>query len=155
MRLRLALFFATAFAGLPSAPAGAAYPYTEGLVRDCANHARRAHGLRPLARSVALDRAARLHARNMARYRFFAHQDPFGRGPAQRAALFDPARRLVAVGENIAFGFTTAGAACSGWLASPDHRANLLDPRYTSIGAGVWLGSRRAPYYVQDFAIAR
>jgi uncharacterized protein YkwD len=154
MRLRLSLL-AVALLALPAAPARAAYPATEAALRQCANDARRAHGLRPLARSGALDRAARLHARDMARYRFFDHQDPFGRGPAERVALFDPGRRLVAVGENIAFGYPSAGATCRGWLSSPGHRRNLLDARYTSVGAGVWRSGGGARYFVQDFAIQR
>jgi uncharacterized protein YkwD len=154
MRLRLSLLV-VALVALAAAPARAAYPSTEAAVRKCANDARRAHGLRPLARTAALDRAARLHARNMARYRFFDHRDPFGRGPAERVALFDPGHRLVAVGENIAFGYPSAAAACRGWLGSPGHRRNILDGRYARIGAGVWRGAGGARYYVQDFAIQR
>jgi uncharacterized protein YkwD len=35
-------------------------------------------------------------------------------------------------GTNLAWGFPTAAGAVSAWMASPGHRANILDPRYTS-----------------------
>jgi uncharacterized protein YkwD len=152
MRRRLALLALTAALVLPAA-AEAAFPGTEAAVRNCANQVRRAHGLRPLVDSPTLDRAARTHARNMARLRFFSHTDPWGRGPEERVAPFDPGGHLILIGENIAAGYRTAGAACRAWLASPGHRENLLDRRYSRIGAGVWRASNGTPYYVQDFAV--
>jgi uncharacterized protein YkwD len=92
----------------------------------------------------------------MARFGFFDHQDPWGRGPVERVRLYDPGRTIgFPIGENIAMGYRTAAAACRGWLASPGHRANILGRGYTRIGAGVWRSSRGVPFYVQVFGVRR
>ncbi len=44
--------------------------------------------------------------------------------------------RLQAMGENVAFGYVGGAAATQGWLRSPAHRANLLEPAHTHIGVG-------------------
>ena len=57
------------------------------------------------------------------------------------------------VGENIAAGFDSTGATCRGWMNSPGHRANILRPSFTRVGAGYASGeSEYGRYYVQVFA---
>jgi uncharacterized protein YkwD len=51
-------------------------------------------------------------------------------------------------GENIAEGFYSAAAVMAAWLASPGHRANILDCRFRSIGVGQ---ASAGGYWVQDF----
>jgi uncharacterized protein YkwD len=126
----------------------------EHAVRACANRSRRAAGLEGLRASGALAKAARLHARNMAVHGFFDHVDPQGRGPAERVAIFDSGNEFAFVGENIAAGYASARAACVGWMNSPGHRANILDPDYTHVGAGFARGGPYGRYYVQVFARA-
>jgi uncharacterized protein YkwD len=55
-------------------------------------------------------------------------------------------------GENIFGGPRNPLAACRGWMASPGHRDNILDPSYTQIGAGYARGGRYRTYWVQVFA---
>jgi uncharacterized protein YkwD len=119
-----------------------------GLVA-CANRERRKRGIAPLKGSSVLARAARYHARNMARYDFFDHVDPWGRDPGDRVALFDD--RPWAVGENIAAGTRSAAATCRLWMHSRGHRQNILDPDYQYIGGGYARGGSYGRYYVQDF----
>jgi hypothetical protein len=125
----------------------------EVLVRRCVNKARTDRGLAALVDSPILDRAARLHARNMVRWHFFGHTDPLGRGPDGRVAKFDPTGMFDGVGENIARAYSSVRAACAGWLSSPGHRENILDPDYTHIGGG-YARSEHQRLYVQDFGIA-
>jgi uncharacterized protein YkwD len=154
--LVLALCLPGGAAAATRAGSAAGFPRTEAAVRTCANAARRAQGLRPLLPDLVLDRAARLQARNMARFGFFDHQDPWGRGPVERVRLYDPGRTIgFPIGENIAMGYPTASAACRGWLGSPGHRANILGRGYTRIGAGVWRSARGARFYVQVFGVRR
>jgi uncharacterized protein YkwD len=40
------------------------------------------------------------------------------------------------VGENLSRGYADAQATVDGWMASPGHRANILNPAYTRIGVG-------------------
>jgi uncharacterized protein YkwD len=118
------------------------------LVADI-NQTRAQQGLPPVTVDGLLTKAALLHAQDMARRRFFGHFTPDG------ASLPD---RLDAVGfhwsvaaENIALDEDESHANAA-LLQSPDHRANILDPRVQKIGVaalGVGVG---AALYVEDFA---
>ena len=105
----------------------------------CTNARRARNGREPLKVASALRRAARLHARNMARHGFFDHTDHRGRGPAERVALFNPKLRLRAISENIAAGQRSAAAACTSWMNSPGHRRNILG-NHNRVGLGFWPG---------------
>lgn len=87
----------------------------------------------PLAWNGELGSAAEAHSRAMANGNFFAHQDRDGRTPGDRAELAGyPGGR---VGENIAAALDTPGKVVEGWLASPGHCANLMNPQYQDLGA--------------------
>jgi uncharacterized protein YkwD len=120
-------------------------------IRACANRERRTRGIAPLGPSAPLARAARLHARSMARLGFFDHTDPQGRGVDERVAIFDRARRFTYIGENIAAGQGSPASACSSWMGSAGHRANILNPEYTHVGGGFARGGPYSRYYVQVF----
>ncbi|MGC1851240.1 MAG: CAP domain-containing protein, partial [Solirubrobacterales bacterium] len=107
--------------------------------------------LGPLRQSRALARAARLHADNMARFGFFDHTDPQGRGVGERVAIFDRAHRFVGLGENIAAGYRSAALTCREWMNSSGHRGNILSPTYTHLGVGFAGGGPYGRYYVQVF----
>jgi len=53
-------------------------------------------------------------------------------------------------GENIAVGYTPESVV-GGWIASPDHRANLLG-NYTHIGIGYVRSASGRAYFTQNFA---
>lgn len=92
-----------------------------------------------------------MHASNMARLGFFDHTDPQGRGVGERVAIFDRAQRFTYLGENIAAGQSSAASACDSWMGSAGHRANILNPEFTHIGAGFASGGPYRRYYVQVF----
>jgi uncharacterized protein YkwD len=51
------------------------------------------------------------------------------------------------VGENIAWGegpSSTPASIVKAWMASPDHRENILDTAYKDVGIGLALGSPQA-----------
>ena len=54
-------------------------------------------------------------------------------------------------GENIAYGYRTGLDVVKGWLASPEHRANLLNCKSTQVGVGAVFAANGTPYYTQDF----
>ncbi|MCY1259419.1 uncharacterized protein, YkwD family [compost metagenome] len=89
---------------------------------------------RPLAWNSALGAAAQAHSRSMARGNYFSHQDPDGDSAMDRARAAGYRGRQI--GENIAAGQGSPGRALEGWLASPGHCANLMNPRFTQVGAG-------------------
>jgi uncharacterized protein YkwD len=104
----------------------------------------------PLAQAEPLEAAALAHARDMARRGAFEHRGSDGSQPRDRVRKAGYPARLT--GENIAFGPASAEEVVAGWLASPGHCANLMDPRFRHTGVGVAEGSRTGDYYwVQTF----
>lgn len=87
----------------------------------------------PLAWSALLASAAETHSRAMANGNFFSHRDRDGRTPSDRAELAGYSGGQI--GENIAAGQDSADKVVSGWLASPGHCANLMNPQFSELGA--------------------
>ena len=156
-RLAPVVLFALVAAALPAAAAGRGSPPTARIARvedqivGCTNSARTARGLPALRRSSVLMHAARYHAHNMLRYNFFRHDDVFGQSPADRVARFGRRGMFRWVGENIAVGYWSAGDVCHAWMASQEHRANILGRHYRLIGVGYARAGDGRTYFVQDF----
>ncbi len=87
----------------------------------------------PLAWNAMLATAAETHTRAMANGNFFDHKDRDGRTPGDRAELAGYGGRQI--GENIAAGHDTVRKVVDGWLASPGHCANLMNPQFRELGA--------------------
>lgn len=95
---------------------------------------------RPLAWNAGLGAAAQSHSKAMAYGNYFAHRDPDGDTPADRARAAGFRGRQI--GENIAAGQGSPSKAMAGWLTSPGHCANLMNPMFTQVGAGYATDSR-------------
>lgn len=100
------------------------------------NQERAAAGLAALLADAQAERAAKAHCEDMAGRRYFDHISPEGWTPGDRLRLTG-ASGYSAWGENIARGPTTASAVMQTWMASPGHRANILDPSFTHLGVGL------------------
>ncbi|NYH11301.1 CAP domain-containing protein [Pseudomonas moraviensis] len=87
----------------------------------------------PLAWNAVLGGVAQEHSREMANNNYFDHKDRDGRTPGDRAELAGYSGQQV--GENIAAGQDTVQKVVAGWLASPGHCANLMNPQYRELGA--------------------
>ncbi|MFZ6045657.1 CAP domain-containing protein [Pseudomonas sp. CR3202] len=87
----------------------------------------------PLTWNATLADAAQSHTRAMANQNFFDHKDRDGRTPGDRVELAGYSAQLV--GENIAAGLDSASKVVEGWLASPGHCANLMNPQFRDLGA--------------------
>ncbi|AZP72244.1 CAP domain-containing protein [Pseudomonas poae] len=87
----------------------------------------------PLSWNEDLAGAANSHTRNMANGNFFDHLDHDGRTPGDRAELAGYIAKNI--GENIAAGLDTPRKVVDGWLASPGHCANLMNPQFRELGA--------------------
>jgi len=88
---------------------------------------------KPLTWNATLASAALDHTRSMANNNFFDHKDRDGRTPGDRAELAGYSGQLV--GENIAAGQDTPRKVLDGWLTSPGHCANLMNPQFSELGA--------------------
>jgi len=106
----------------------------------------------PVKLSGILNAVALGHAADMARLGYFEHDDPSGRTPADRVRAVGYAEKLV--GENIAYGPESADEVVKGWLGSPGHCENIMDPRFAEMGIAYSAGtvSRRGLYWVQLLA---
>lgn len=97
-----------------------------------AHHNAQRAGLPALVRDARLDRAAQLHAENMARQQKMAHVLD-GRGPGARVCAEGVCR--FGVGENVAMGQRSTGEVMAVWMASPGHRGNVRG-NYRFVGVG-------------------
>ncbi len=103
----------------------------------------------------SLEAAAAGHANDMASEDYFSHKARDGSTPAQRVSRAGYHWRLT--GENIAAGQLTPESAMAGWLKSPGHCANLMNPGYTEMGVAFAVNARSAmgAYWVQEFGTPR
>jgi uncharacterized protein YkwD len=85
----------------------------------------------PLKWHSSLYAAAAGHSLDMARRNYFEHQSPEGRAVSDRAAAQRYPWKFV--GENIAAGTRTLDDAMQGWLESPDHCRNIMDPGFEEV----------------------
>ena len=103
-------------------------------VLELTNDFRRENGLKPLQWDPELATAAQKHSDNMGQQDFFSHTGKDGSQPWDRTkAAGDDNNR---VGENIAAGQRTPEEVVQGWINSPGHRANMLNPNYEYLGVG-------------------
>ena len=119
---------------------------------DETNQSRMTQNLGKLASNPALERAAQMKADDMAAKSYFAHNAPDGKTPWY---WFDQAGYdYAAAGENLAVNFTDSKDVTQAWLASPTHRANIMNANYTEIGIasahGTYKG-KEAIFVVQEF----
>jgi uncharacterized protein YkwD len=135
--------------GALSRKSGILHP--KGLERQIfqlTNEARRKNGLPPLASDSSLARKAREKSDDMLMKHYFSHTSPEGKTFKERMQEEKPASfsTISRAGENIYMGHrfdysvdikTQARLIVDGWMTSPGHRRNMLDPTYTHLGVGV------------------
>jgi uncharacterized protein YkwD len=97
-----------------------------------------AHGLSPLTADNRLKEAASEHSVQMLSLGYFAHASADGAQFWQRFARYYRLSgfRYWSVGENMIWRSATldASEAIKVWMASPRHRANILQPRWREVG---------------------
>jgi len=121
---------------------------SERQLFEALNHERTAQGLSALQWDNALFKAARQHALRMLNLNMLEHQLPSELNLEGRLA--EAGARFGAIAENIAIG-PNPQIIHAGWMDSPGHRKNILDPGLTSVG----IAAVRGPgglFAVQDFS---
>ncbi len=121
--------------------------------RSCGS--RRFDAAPPLAWAPALGAAALAHSRDMASHGELRHRGSDGSQAGERAAREGYAWRQV--GENVAAGQGSPRQAVAGWLASPHHCVNVMQPGFAQMGAAYALNpdSRATIYWTQVFGTPR
>ncbi|MGR3503927.1 CAP domain-containing protein [Pseudaestuariivita sp.] len=100
------------------------------------NALRTSQGLGPVTWSRTLQRAAEMHAKDMAKRGYFSHADPQGRRLPQRLNRVRY-RNFCFAAENIAKGQTSVAQVMGDWTRSRAHRANMVQPRVNEYGLAV------------------
>ena len=116
----------------------------EYQVFELTNEVRQEHHLMPLTQDFTLIDIARAHSDDMLERQYFSHVSPDGQSFKDRVV---PAysRSLARAGENIWGGHgydysdsnLIARVIVDSWMASPGHRANILNPDFNYLGVGV------------------
>ncbi len=121
------------------------------------NLERQKAGLAPLIENEKLNKAALAKAQDMLSKQYFAHVSPDGVGLVE--LLNSVGYIYQTAGENLAYGnFNNENKIVDGWMASPGHRANILNSKYTQIGVAVIKGiyqGKRVWMAVQEFGTPR
>lgn len=87
-----------------------------------------------LSRDVLLEHSARLHSLDMAEQRYLSHESLDGRTLGDRVAAVGYTGSPI--GENIAQGQGSVDEVMNGWMSSPGHCLNIMNPSYRVLGVG-------------------
>ncbi len=151
----------------------------EALTHDLINAQRSTHGFQPLDHIEKIRVIARSHSEDMASRNFFSHDNPEGLDPSDRGqrAGYDCRKDYgsyftYGLAENIHQGWlfdsfqTVSGRitsydwftieelarnAVNGWMTSPGHRQNILDPSYDRAGMGIAISGDGKVFFTQNF----
>jgi uncharacterized protein YkwD len=126
--------------------------YNEARAVYLGNLERQNQGIPPLRWNGQLTDAARWFSWDSTENRppYCGHQDTQGNWPNDRALLFGYLGSAGA--ENAYCGYVSPEDAIQGWMDSPGHRANLLDPNSREVGLGYYRRDSDGQGYVtQDF----
>ena len=143
----------------PSKSSGTSfYAAVEDEILSQLNSLRQSKGLNALKKSSALASGARIRAKEMYDYNYFAHTRPDG---ASWDTVFKVDIKLTGysrLGENLVKmvgSSPDATAIMNLWINSPGHYANMVTPEYTHVGIGVFSGTvtgqGKTLYAVQEF----
>ena len=86
----------------------------------------------PVVWNDLLESAAQKHSDDMNKNNFFSHTSSNGKNAGER--ISEAGYKWKTYGENIAKGRKTEDAVISGWMSSPDHCKNIMNPAFRDMG---------------------
>ncbi|MFD8999383.1 CAP domain-containing protein [Streptomyces sp. NPDC059582] len=107
-------------------------------------------GCPALTLNATLTKAAQAHSADMASHRNMSHTGSDGSDPGERITA--AGYTWSTYGENVAYGYAGPEQVMAGWMASPGHKANILNCSFKEIGVGL---AEPDSYWTQDFGTAR
>ena len=118
------------------------------------NKQRESNHLSDLSLNPQLTNAAQVKASDMAARDYWSHTTPDSK--AFSTFIVSSGYQYQTAGENLAYGFDSAGQVISGWMNSPEHRDNILSKNYQNVGFGVansknYLGKGPATIVVAEY----
>lgn len=117
---------------------GVSYDITAPQLLYITNLDRQKNGSPPLSLNDKLNFAATQKAKDMFAEDYWAHDSPSGRTPW--VFIKGAGYSYVYAGENLARGFQTSDDVVKAWMASPEHRENMLSKNYSDVGFAVQKG---------------
>lgn len=118
-------------------------------VIELVNNERAKAGISPLQKDVSISALADIRSKELTT--LYSHQRPDG---TNCITILDEYNvPWYAAGENIAAGFSSPEKVVEGWMNSPGHRANILNPDYNKIGVSCYIdrNSEYTYYWEQLF----
>jgi uncharacterized protein YkwD len=129
----------------------------KGVVEFTNKNRKENGGLVALKENAKLNASALKKLQDMFDKQYFEHVSPSGVGVADLGAQVS--YTYIIIGENLALGnFKDDKSLVDAWMASPGHRANILNNKYTEIGVAVGKGmyeGRQTWMAVQHFGLPR
>lgn len=125
---------------------GSTHAYIQQIV-DLVNEERAREGLSPLTIDLKVQAAAQVRAKESEQ--LFSHTRPDG--SSFSTALKEQGVSYRSAGENIAWGQRSPEEVMNGWMNSSGHRANIMNPDYTTIGVGYYQNANGTNYWCQLF----
>ncbi|MDA7989960.1 MAG: CAP domain-containing protein [Gammaproteobacteria bacterium] len=151
----------------------------ESYIHNITNKIRIGSSLPLLIKDKKVREIAYMHSVDMSERRFFSHVNPDGMSPTDRAnkAGYDTTRRTrreirKGLGENILYTSTyrsihwygpiekynwfgseeeIAERMMESWMNSKEHRENILNEKYRTIGVGVYIDKTETAFATQNF----
>ncbi len=123
------------FPSLKDGVLGYASNITADQVVTLTNQERAKLGYQPVKMNAQLNQAAVAKAQDMFNKQYWAHTSPDGKDPW--FFIGQANYRYLLAGENLARDFATTPEMVSAWMASPTHRANIMNAKYQEIGVAV------------------
>ncbi|MFW5872709.1 MAG: CAP domain-containing protein, partial [bacterium] len=118
-------------------PVNIPYEYT---IIELVNAERRKKELPPLKKNDQLTNSARFHAKDMGENYYFSHESRDADSNIT-CKTFDRLKSFYsydAIGENIAYGYSTPSKVHKAWVGSENHYKNIINSNFREIGVGYY-----------------
>lgn len=107
----------------------------------------------PLAWDDRLETAAQLHSEYMAATNQMTHMGRNGSSFVDRITA--QGYQLATGAENVAAGYPSYTSVLAGWMGSPGHCSNLMNPNFSDVGVGLARSASGVLYWTQNFGHQR
>lgn len=119
-------------------------------VLELVNQERVKAGVAPLVINNKLSKMAQIKAEDIFEHDYWDHTSPIYGSPSEMAKAFGITDK--GCGENLCWFADTPEEAVTSWMGSEGHKANILNPKYTQIGLGVYSSKQYdSKVWVQEF----
>jgi uncharacterized protein YkwD len=128
------------------APAPSAQPQVEldtAEIHGLINQQRAAAKIKPLTVNDDLYDSALAKCQDMVKNNYFTHISPTGKDYNTFIKKAVPSAKLT--GENLAAGYTDTNQLVKDWMQSPEHKANILNPKFTAEAIATCGDSNKKP----------